>query len=134
MTVKGYAGLQVDGRDIVGCWTFLREHPKLQWVPPAWRRGGGFFERQVALRAIERNLIVTVEQTMTGPCFKLVTGPLKDLVSHGEVDPFTPVMVTDDRLAGCGATFDEAVVSLAEAVVEVYGSGVLAEVAGSKTD
>jgi hypothetical protein len=107
--------------DVFACWEYLLGHPMLRWLPPAWRDGSLGTAEAVELRAIERNLIVHLEATEHGARYRLLTGPLIDLIRGGQPDPFTPVMVADERLQGCGESFDEAVVALASAVRDVYG-------------
>jgi hypothetical protein len=108
------------------CWEFLRTHEHLRWRPPAWRDDWEVGPA-VELCAVERNLVIHVEGTSNAPRFRLLTGPLRDLTRGDSVDPFTPVMTTDERIEGVGATLDEAIISLAASVRSVYGDGVTAK-------
>jgi hypothetical protein len=105
-------------------WKWLLDHPALVWVPPLWRTTsahaiGG---TRHTVRAVERNLTVTVEMGPGGPLIQLITGPLEDRTSRdGSVDPLIPAAVRDERLIVQAGSFEEAVVALAATVAQVYG-------------
>lgn len=117
-------GTGIRGTTFGEAWSWLREHPALTWVPPLWRSNdesaiGGTGH---TIRAIECNLVVTVEHGTHGPVIRLITGPLKDRPwGDGTIDPLVPASVRDERVAVQAGSFEEAVVALAARVASVYG-------------
>jgi len=107
----------------ISAWEYLSEHPRLQWLPPVWRGRVEIDVHHVAkfvIRSVEPNLVVRVGASDGQVKYILCTGPLHDLRRNGEVDPVTPAMEIDERLCGTGASFEEALWSLAIAVQAVY--------------
>lgn len=102
-------------------WEYLRSHPKLRWLPPAWRDRSGKSVEDFEIKAVERNLVIRLEGRGSRSLFVVTTGPLEDFIRDGEPDPLTPRMTTDERLRGEGRTFEEAVRCLADAVQMTYG-------------
>src|SRR5258708_31597705 len=108
--------------DFAHCWEILARHPRLTWLPPFWR---GDTQPQYGgtpiVRAVERNLVVSVRHSPDGFRVVLDTGPLSDLVRRDGVDPLTPIMEIDPRLHVEAASFENAVCELARTVVQIYG-------------
>lgn len=110
-------------------WKELRQHPALMWVPPMWRShvdsdAAVEVMRRHAVSAIERNLVIEVETQDDGSLLvRLATGPLRDRIVDGGIDPVAPAGGVDAKLDVFGSSFEDAVVKLYEAVESHYGSG-----------
>lgn len=110
--------------EVAQAWRELLEHPALQWVPPMWRGNPSTGATRIhAVRAIERNLVVEISDVGSRFAVSLCTGPLVDRRLPDGVDPVTPAGAVDPALTVTGATFEQAVVKLRDAVVHSYGSG-----------
>ena len=101
-------------------WNFLAGHPALNWVPPFWRQQVLLATESRSVRAIERNLSISMRKVGEKGLICVGTGPLRDLVRGDRVDPLTPLMVQDPRLQAEAETFEEAIVRLAETVSAFY--------------
>jgi len=106
--------------DFASAWNYLAGHPALNWVPPFWRQQLLLATESRSVRAIERNLSITMRKVGDKGLICLGTGPLRDLVRGDHVDPLTPLMVQDPRLQVEAETFEEAIIRLADAVSALY--------------
>lgn len=119
----------IDGvaEEVAVAWGELRAHPELVWIPPLWRAADDDERaREVARRhgvsALEQNLLIDIVVSGGRSVFRLATGPLHDrLAPGGGIDPVAPVGELEAKLDVLGATFEEAVLRLHEAVIAVYG-------------
>lgn len=108
-------------------WHEMREHPALNWVPPAWRPAkDSDAARAIAHRhrvsALDRNLRVDVIQDAAGVLrVRLTVGPLADHRLSDGVDPLHPAARPDADLVVDARSFEEAVLLLREAVWARYG-------------
>jgi hypothetical protein len=101
-------------------WNYLAGHPALNWVPPFWRQQLLQAAESRSVRAIERNLSISMRKVGSKGLICLGTGPLRDLVRGDQVDPLTPLMVQDPRLQAEAETFEQAIIRLADAVRALY--------------
>jgi hypothetical protein len=109
---------------VSAAWQELRSHPALLWTPPMWRSPDGRKDMVGghALSAIDRNLKVDLLKGPDGALrVRLLTGPLEDRWVRDGVDPLTPSATMDPRLEVVAPTFEAAVLSLRDAVVDEYG-------------
>jgi len=112
--------------EVERAWIELKSHPKLVWIPPIWRgEDGDEHARRVGIRhgvsAVEHNLLIDIVVREHRRCFRLATGPLHDRPAPGGVDPVAPAGEMEPKLDVTGATFEEALLRLHEAVLSVYG-------------